>query len=90
MERRRRYSVSSREDREVSESDIVVMDCGTSYMRIGFDGDELPRLVRQMTDAGSRATTLSQRSTGEIQWDEMREQWRAVSTSKSQSFSQIE
>ena len=35
----------------VRNQDVIVMDCGSAYLRIGFDSEHLPRLVK-LTRAG--------------------------------------
>lgn len=32
---------------DVRNQDVIVMDCGSAYLRIGFGGEDLPRLVKQ-------------------------------------------
>lgn len=46
--RKRRYSVSSNMSSSMLSEDVIVIDCGSSYLRIGVGGEELPRKVVKM------------------------------------------
>ena len=41
-------SVSSGIDVDLLSADVIIIDCGSSYLRIGVGGEELPRKVVKM------------------------------------------
>ena len=81
--RKRRYSVTDSGGGRIESDEVVVVDCGSSYLRIGFGGEDLPRRVVKMEGgrvvggglrgrkkgAAYRAGAASAKSRITIDWD---------------------
>jgi hypothetical protein len=79
VRRRRRKSVSAvaEHEREVSDEEIIVMDCGSSFLRVGVGGESMPRLVKPMNMLDqSGGSTPGVRGGAEIDWEWQTQQWR--------------